>query len=65
MVLALRIWRSMSAMLHQILNDFILSAMLLRWWCRGSVTLATMELSNVFLAPLVGCRLDDITMTSV
>ena len=46
---SLKIWWSMAdiAMLHQIFNEFILSAMLLHQWRQRSVTIATTELSNV------------------
>ena len=52
-------------MLHQIFNDFILSAMLLYQWHHRSVTIATAELSNVILNPLAECRPDYVTLTSM
>ena len=53
----------MSAMLHLIFNDFILSAMLIHQLRHRSVTIATTELSNVLLSPLAECRLDNVTLT--
>ena len=55
----------LSAMVHQIFNDFIPSVMLLHQWHHRSVTIATMELSNVLLSPLAECCPDDVTLTSV
>ena len=51
---------SMSAMLHQSFNEFILSAMHLHQRCHRSVTIATTEYSNVLLSPLPECRPDDV-----
>ena len=44
--------KTLSATLHQIFNDFILSAMLLHQWRHRSVTIATVELSNVLRSPI-------------
>ena len=55
----------MSVMLHQIFNDFILSAMLLHQRCHRSVTIATTELSNVLPSPLAECHPNDVTLISL
>ena len=55
----------MSAMLHQNFNDLILLAMLLHEYCHSSVTIATMELSNVLLSPLAECCSNGVTLTSI
>ena len=47
-----------------ILNDLILSAMLLHQWRHRSVTIATTELSNVLLSPLAEYRPNDVTLSS-
>ena len=52
-------------MLHQIFNNYILSAMLLHQWRHISITIATTELSAVLLNPLAECRLDDVTLISI
>ena len=47
-------WQTLSAMLHQIFNDFILSAMLLHQWRHRFVTIATTALLKCFSKPLSG-----------
>ena len=51
-------------MLHQIFNDFILSALLLHQGRHRSVTVATAELSNFSLSLFAECP-NDVTLTSV
>ena len=47
------------AILHQFINDFILSAMPLHQWRHWYVTIANTELSNVLLSPLA----EKVTLT--
>ena len=55
-------WQTLSAMLRQIVNDFILSAMLLHQWRHISSIIVTTGLSNALLCLLAECRLDDVTL---
>ena len=48
-------------MLHEIFNDFILSAVLLHQWRHKYVTIATTEVLNVLHSPLAECRPDYVT----
>ena len=55
----------MSAMLHQIFNDFILSAMLLHQRRHRSVIIATTELPNILPSALAECCPDDVSLTAM
>ena len=54
---------TLSTMLRQIFNDFILSAMILHRRGHRPVTIATTELSNLLLSPLAKCCPNDVTLT--